>query len=83
MPVSSPKQRCALTAPFHPYLPKKAVRSLWRFPSSPSLLKNLAGRYPAPCLYGARTFLEDLAAPAIVQPPDEKDVMVSIAQVKA
>src|ERR1700735_2707844 len=34
MPVPLPDPRCALTAPFHPYLlsKKEAVRSLWHFP---------------------------------------------------
>ena len=55
MPRLSPGARCALTAPFHPYLSPEgpsAVYFLWRFPSG----------YPAwplasalPC--GARTFL--------------------------
>ena len=48
--------RCALTAPFHPY----RDRSRWRFAfcgTFPEL--TLAGRYPAPCFRGARTFLTD------------------------
>jgi hypothetical protein len=33
MPPSSPKTRCALTAPFHPHLPRRqADYSLWRYP---------------------------------------------------
>ena len=38
MPAPLPAPRCALTAPFHPYLPtqlslrRRAVRSLWHFP---------------------------------------------------
>lgn len=38
MPAPLPDPRCALTAPFHPYLPsqlalrRQAVRSLWHFP---------------------------------------------------
>lgn len=46
--------RCALTAPFHPYLGLEP----WRFDLCGAFPKvTLAGRYPAPCLYGARTFL--------------------------
>ena len=33
LPVLLPKPRCALTAPFHPYL-KKAVCFLWHYPSA-------------------------------------------------
>ncbi len=57
MPGPLLARRCALTAPFHPYLPKKAVCFLWRFPSGSLFLISPAGRYPAPCLQGARTFL--------------------------
>jgi len=67
MPALLPAQRCALTAPFHPYphVNKygEAVYSLWRFPSKTPLLRPLAGRYPAPCLHGARTFLARLRRP--------------------
>ena len=58
--------RCALTAPFHPYLD----RSRWRFAfcgTFPEL--PLAGRYPAPCFRGARTFLTNpKRASATIQP---------------
>ena len=33
MPSALPKTRWALTPPFHPYPPKKAVCFLWRYPS--------------------------------------------------
>jgi hypothetical protein len=32
MPLPLPVARCALTAPFHPYLINKAVYFLWRYP---------------------------------------------------
>ena len=51
----SPTARCALTAPFHPYL-KKAVYFCCTFPKR-SLSASPAGHYPASCLYGVRTFL--------------------------
>ena len=48
----SPKPRCALTAPFHPYQPKLAVCFLWHFPAS-HLDWPLASILPCK----ARTFL--------------------------
>ena len=53
-----PAQRCALTAPFHPYLfgkPNKRFVFCGTF-------RGLAppGCYPAPCFYEARTFLWSL-----------------------
>jgi len=55
-----PGARCALTAPFHPYLcdpreraPPSAVCSLWHFPSSRDA-RALPGTLPC----GARTFLQ-------------------------
>jgi len=53
MPLTLLPTRCALTAPFHPYLIKtKRFTFCGTFPEV-----TLAGRYPAPCLRGARTFL--------------------------
>src|SRR5437764_4624088 len=59
LPPPLPAARCALTAPFHPCLlavpkgrPRSAVCFCGTFPGVAS-----AGRYPAPCLRGARTFL--------------------------
>ena len=56
MPPTLPPARCALTAPFHPYPAPvtRAGRSAFcgAFPGVAP-----AGRYPAPCLRGARTFL--------------------------
>ena len=48
LPWPLPATRCALTAPFHPYLIKR------RFALSVALsLDTSAGRYPAPCFRGA------------------------------
>ena len=58
LPAALLPRRCALTAPFHPYLSlaARAVCFLWHFPSSfPLLRKERArmghppGRYPAHC----------------------------------
>jgi len=53
VPRLLPAARCALTAPFHPY-PRKRGRFAFcgTFPGVAP-----AGRYPAPCFHGARTFL--------------------------
>ena len=32
LPPSSPTERCALTAPFHPYSPEASGMFLWHFP---------------------------------------------------
>jgi len=59
VPRPLPAARCALTAPFHPY--RRAIRegsSRRRFAfcgTFPGVTP--AGRYPAPCFRGARTFL--------------------------
>jgi len=58
MPGPLPARRCALTAPFHPYLCSEAVCFLRRYPSRGKF--PVAGRYPAPFPYGARTFLTPL-----------------------
>jgi len=61
VPATSPPPRCALTAPFHPCPPAGPGR-----PGGPGGRSALcgtfpgvapAGRYPAPCFRGARTFL--------------------------
>ena len=59
LPPPLPAVRCALTAPFHPCrpaalqrLPRLAVCFCGTFPGVAP-----AGRYPAPCFRGARTFL--------------------------
>ena len=59
-----PEARCALTAPFHPYLCRErpsAVYSLWHFPS-PCDARTLSGTLP----FGARTFLQRSKPPAIL-----------------
>jgi len=60
LPGPLPVPRCALTAPFHPYRgdrdrsPGRRRRFVFcgTFPGVAP-----AGRYPAPCFHGARTFL--------------------------
>src|SRR5262245_64787412 len=57
VPLLLPRARCALTAPFHPYLLVR-LRSKRRFAfcgTVPGVAP--AGGYPAPCFRGARTFL--------------------------
>ena len=53
VPSPLPGPRCALTAPFHPYPP--AGRRFAFCGTFPGVAP--AGRYPAPCFRGARTFL--------------------------
>jgi hypothetical protein len=58
VPSASPRPRCALTAPFHPCrrpgsLPERRRSILCG--TVPGVAP--AGRYPAPCFHGARTFL--------------------------
>jgi len=53
VPRLLPAPRWALTPPFHPYPPKRAVCFLWPFPS-PSGAQALPGSRPS----GARTFLD-------------------------
>ncbi|KZL21504.1 hypothetical protein PsAD2_00801 [Pseudovibrio axinellae] len=67
MPFLLPKTRWALTPPFHPY---QCMH--WRYTLCGTFPKvTLAGRYPAPCFHGARTFLHcglSALAAATVQP---------------
>ncbi len=49
--------------------PAPAVCSLWRFPWGSGSTPSPAGRYPAPCLRGARTFL--------AFPPEDRDAQPS------
>ena len=54
LPLLLPIARCALTAPFHPYLIQyKAVYFLWHWPSTHAA-QPLTGTLPV----GARTFLD-------------------------
>src|SRR5262249_46231579 len=69
LPRLLPAARCALTAPFHPYLIFGLSRfALLETPSVTTRIRRFAfcgtfpgvapaGRYPAPCFRGARTFL--------------------------
>ncbi len=73
MPTPLPAPRCALTAPFHPY-PAKPEGKARRFVlcgTFPGVAP--AGRYPAPYVMGARTFLPyglSTLAGAAVRPTD-------------
>jgi hypothetical protein len=77
LPLRLPATRCALTAPFHPCrgMPRRFVLC-GTFPEIRPLARiSLAGRYPAPHVHGARTFLPgNLSVPAgaAVQPTDGK-----------
>src|SRR6185437_15362149 len=88
VPRMLPPARWALTPPFHPYFPSLYPSPLGRegwgkrsalcctFPGVAP-----AGRYPAPCLRGARTFLRRKAAAA--RPTDGGDVRALVQNVKA
>ena len=90
VPLPLPEARCALTAPFHPYLvPRGAGRSLFcgTVPEVRPRLRavSLAGRYPAPHVHGARTFLPchlSALARAAVRPTDRSGVGWREARVK-
>ena len=74
MPVPLPDPRCALTAPFHPYCAEAPKGEGERFVlcgTVPGVAP--AGRYPAPYVDGARTFLSrslSTIAGAAVRPTD-------------
>ena len=71
LPPPLPAARCALTAPFHPCRPppRKATSSAVCFCGTfPGVAP--AGRYPAPCLRGARTFLPAPSEPGVERPSD-------------
>jgi len=55
VPPPLPAARCALTAPFHPCRPRQRARRFAFCGTVPGVAP--AGRYPAPCFRGARTFL--------------------------
>jgi hypothetical protein len=68
VPLPLPGARCALTAPFHPYLLCRRSVFCGTFPGVAP-----AGRYPAPFVRGARTFLPggiSALAGAAVRPTD-------------
>ena len=84
VPSPSPATRCALTAPFHPY-----PASRERFAGRSALCGTVpgvapAGRYPAPCSRGARTFLpHDVAiAKAAIRPSGPGNIGAKGAGVK-
>jgi hypothetical protein len=92
LPSALPPTRCALTAPFHPYPllippPRAGEVGGGRFVlcgTFPELA--LAGRYPAPFVHGARTFLPghlSVIAGAAVQPTDGTGMGSGTRQVKA
>ena len=55
MPSALPQPRCALAAPFHPC---RRLCGRWRSALCDTFPRvTPAGRYPAPCFRGARTFL--------------------------
>ncbi len=56
LPPLLPEARCALTAPFHPYRRPCGRRRFVFCGTVPGVAP--AGRYPAPCIRGARTFLD-------------------------
>jgi hypothetical protein len=71
MPLPLPDARCALTAPFHPCRLSEDVRRFAFCGAIPGVAP--AGRYPAPCFRGARTFLHRggrAVATAAAQPAD-------------
>ncbi len=76
LPPPLPAARCALTAPFHPY--PHRPKTNWRFAfcgTFPGVAP--AGRYPAPCLRGARTFLPSRVSPmrrAAIRPSGRQNV---------
>ncbi len=66
LPAPLPGPRCAVAAPFHPCLPADAGRRFVFCGTIPGVAP--AGRYPAPCSRGARTFLQYVNASAAVRP---------------
>ena len=73
VPSLFPETRCALTAPFHPYLANQAVYFLLHFPWARAP-QALPGTLP----YGARTFLHT-AIIAIQRPSSRFPRIVSLA----
>ena len=68
VPLPLPVARCALTAPFHPYLPGPCGPGR-RFAFCGTFPRVApAGRYPAPYFRGARTFLPRGNPGAAVRP---------------
>lgn len=71
MRAASPKPRWALTPPFHPYPGSDPGRFTF-CGTFPRLAPG--GRYPPPCLRGARTFLQQASLPATAQPSGDIDI---------
>jgi len=74
LPYLLPDTRCALTAPFHPYLPKKKNKGRrYTFCGTFHRLAS-SGRYPAPYFREARTFLppQPKQKKAAIQPSDQR-----------
>jgi hypothetical protein len=86
MPFPLPDPRCALTAPFHPYCAKAPKGEGERFVlcgTVPGVAP--AGRYPAPYVDGARTFLSrslSTVAGAAVRPTDAVGMGAQSCRVK-
>src|SRR5262245_21759074 len=81
VPLPLPAARCALTAPFHPCRPKAG--GLLLCGTLPGVAP--AGRYPAPFVRGARTFLPgglSAVAGAAVRPTDGLTLGLRPARVK-
>src|SRR5881394_4057233 len=68
VPLALPLARWALTPPFHPCLPGEPARRSVLCGTFPGVAP--AGRYPAPCLRGARTFLPPPSEPDKERPSD-------------
>ena len=75
LPPPLPAARCALTAPFHPCRARTCPARRFAFCGTvPGVAP--AGRYPAPCFRGARTFLPPALAgrEAAIRPSGADDV---------
>lgn len=75
VPCLLPATRCALTAPFHPYLCCFLERNSHRRYTFCCTVRRLAppGGYPAPSFHEARTFLSLIAKPAAARSSDGSD----------
>ena len=91
VPLPLPEARCALTAPFHPYRSPCGGGGLLLCGTFPGLWRRFAsalspaGRYPAPHVHGARTFLPrrlSALARAAVRPTDATDLGALRDQIK-
>ena len=74
VPALLPGPRCALAAPFRPYLAEVRRNPFCRTIPDPLVARGLeraAGRYPAPWSHGARTFLGEASSDAAARPSGE------------